>query len=369
MKKTISVLLVACAVATSYAQLTNAILFMQDGQIRQAKENIDKYMAKEKSATDAKGWFYKGNIYEAIAFSKDTSVTKLESKSNAIKIIAEAYNKSLSLDKPNGEFAKQIPSRLEGVRATTFNNGIEKYNEQDYPAALNFMTLASMVNPNDTSSVITGANIAIQAKDYVYAKDALTKFIGMGNKAKKNYSQLYYILKEELKDKENTAKVLAEARALYPTDSYFMAEEINQALDAGKKDEAITKLNDAIKNDSKNAAMYLYNLGILYKQSNDGVKAKENFQKSLEIDPTNEGSNYMMGFICLDEGDNLNKKINAMTLKDYNTTGKSLEPKRDDLYKSAIPYLEKSYDVSKDAKLKTQINNLYTKMKINKKIE
>lgn len=368
MKKQIYILLIA-SVATSYAQLTNAILFMQDGQIRQAKENIDKYMAKEKSATDAKGWFYKGNIYESIAFSKDTAVRKLETQINAIKTITEAYNKSLSLDKPNGEFAKQIPGRLEGVWASAYNIGIEKHQAQESKIALEYMNLASAIKPTDTMTVNNAASIAVQSKDFVYAKDAYTKLISLGNKAKKNYSQLYYIVKEELKDKEATEKVLTEALSLYPTDSYFMAEEINMAINSGKKDEAIAKLNKAIENDQKNAAMYYYNLGILYKQSNDAVKSKENFQKSLEIDPLNEGSNYMMGFISLDEGDILNKKINAMSMKEYTNVGKALEPKRDDLYKSAIPYLEKSYDVSKDGKLKTQINNLYNKMKINKKID
>lgn len=368
MKKLIYLVALTC-ISACYGQLTNAILFLQEGNIAKAKEQIDKYMIKEKSATDAKGWFYKGNIYEALAFTKDSSINKLETQPNAIKILTEAYNKSLSLDKPNGEFAKQIPSRLEGVWGATFNLGIEKYQMQDFKSSLEYMSLASIVKPSDTTSVINGAVIAMQGKDFVYAKEAYTKFIGMGNKSKKNYSQLYYIVKDELKDKEATANVLAEARKNFPTDSYFMAEEINMAIDGGKKEEAIAKLNNALNTDPKNANMYYYNLGIIAKQSNDGAKAKEYFQNSLKADDMYEASNYMMGFICLDEGDALNKKINAMNMKDYTATGKALELKRDELYKSGIPYLEKSYQVSKDDKLKVQINNLYTKLKMNKKID
>lgn len=369
MKKLISIVLVG-GMNFAYAQLTNAILAIQEGDVKVAKESIDKYMAKPKSDLDPKGWFYKGNIYESIAFTKDSLVAaKLDTKTNAIKATAEAYQKAMSLDKPNGEWAKQAKERAEGVWANTLNEGINKYNVKDYKSAIEFLTIASSVKPSDTLSVVNTGLIAIEGKEYAVAKDAFLKLISMGYKTKRNYSQAYYISKDQLNDADATSKLLAEARQVFPSDAYFMTEEINALIKADKKEEAIAKLNAALATDPANAAMYHYNLGLLYNQTNDKPKAKESFKQSLAKDSLYSDSNYMMGFMLLEEGDVINKKINQMKMPEYTAKGKAEESKRDNTYKSAIPYLEKSYAVSKEASLKGQLNNLYTKHKINKKIQ
>lgn len=369
MKKLISIVLIG-GINFAYAQLTNAILAIQDGDVKVAKESIDKYMAKPKSDQDPKGWYYKGNIYESIAFTKDSLVVgKLETKQNAIKTTAEAYQKAISLDKPNGEWAKQAKDRVEGVWANSLNEGINKYNVKDYKTAIEFLKLASDVKPSDTLSVVNTGLIAIEARDFVSAKGAFLKLISMGYKTKRNYSQAYFISKDELKDDAETARILAEARTTFPTDAYFMTEEINALIKADKKEEAISKLNGALSTDPANAAMYQYNLGLLYNQTGDKLKAKESFNQSLAKDSLYADSNYMMGFMLLEEGDVINKKINQMKMPEYQAKGKSEEAKRDNVYKSAIPYLEKSYSVSKEPALKSQLNNLYAKHKINKKIQ
>lgn len=369
MKKLIYIIFVG-GLNFANAQLTNAILAIQEGDVKVAKESIDKYMAKPKSDLDPKGWYYKGNIYEAIAFTKDSLVVaKLENKLTAIKTTIDAYQKAISLDKPTGEWAKQAKERTEGVWGNTLNDGIGKYNLKDYQAAIDFLSLASFAKPSDTLSVLNVGLIAIEAKQFGIAKDAFLKLISMGYKTKRNYNQAYYIAKEELKDAESTSKILTEARQVFPSDAYYMTEEINALIKIDKKEDAITKLNDALTTDPLNAAMYYYNLGLLYNQTGDKPKAKESFNFSLAKDSLYADSNYMLGFLLLEEGDVINKKINQMKIPEYNAKGKSEENKRDNIYKSAIPFLEKSYAVNKDLALKSQLNNLYMKHKINKKIQ
>ena len=56
------------------------------GQNQKAKEAVDKYMAIEKNAKKAEGWFYKGTIYNQA--SKDTA--RLHDESAALK--AQAFD-------------------------------------------------------------------------------------------------------------------------------------------------------------------------------------------------------------------------------------------------------------------------------------
>ena len=368
--------LILIGFTASYSQLTNAILAIQDGQIKIAKESIDKYMLKEKSPLEAKAWFYKGNIYESIAFTKDEEIKALEPK-NALKITVEAYQKVIALDKPKGEWVTQATPRLENVWGVIFNTSIESYkiytadttNKAKLKESLELMTLCQTIKPLDTLAYNVAATIAIQGNDFKYAKNAYLKLIEIKYITKSVYKNLFYIEKEKFNNKDEALKILAEARKVYPDDKDFLAQEIDLYISLGKQQEAITKLSDAVKTDPSNAKVYYYNLGIIYKQLNDNVKSKESLQKSLAADSLYEGANYMMGFLFMDEGDVVNKKLNNMKLNEYNVSGKKEEAKRDALYKKSIPYLEKSYKVSKDEKLKGQLVSLYTKFKMTEKLK
>lgn len=377
MKKYILVVgLALLGFSTSYSQLTNAILAIESGEIKIAKENIDKQMLKEKSLVDPKSWYYKGMIYESIAFTKDESILNLE-PNNATKLSVEAYQKVIALDKPKGEWVLQATPRLENIWGFVFNQAIENYKiaSQDstkkakYKDALNQLTLCQSIKPNDTLAYNVAASVAIQAQDFVYARSAYRKLISLNNKTKSVYKNLFYLEKEKFKNTDEAMKILAEARVVYPEDKDFLSQEIDMYISQGKQQEAIARLNDAVKSDPENAKLYLYNLGIIYKQLNNNAKSKESLQQSLKADSLYEGANYMMGFIFMDEGDVLNKKINNMKLNEYNATGKKAEVQRDALYKKSIPYLEKAYNVSKDAKLKGQLMSLYTKFNYTEKIK
>jgi tetratricopeptide (TPR) repeat protein len=367
MKKRILVSIALITVYQSFAQLTNAILGFQNGEIKIAKESIDKYMLKEKSLQEAKAWYTKGNIYESIFYSTDESIKSLDP--NALKVAVEAYQKAIALDKPGGEFATNSKPRIDNIWGATFNSSIEKYKAADYKKSLELMSICQSIKPADTLAYNVGASIAIEGKDFNYAKSAYRSLISMNYKPRKVYQNLYYVVKEELKNTDEAFLILAEARKEFPNDKEFQNQEIDLYISTGKQQEAINKLNEAIKADAPNAKVYYYNLGIIYKQMNDNAKSKEALKQSLALDSLYEGSNFMMGYLFMDEGDILNKKINNMTGKEYAMTGKNEENKRDAIYKRAIPFLEKSYKVNKDAKLKSQLVSLYTKFKMDAKLK
>jgi tetratricopeptide (TPR) repeat protein len=365
MKKQIIALILA-GITTAYSQLTNAVLAVQSNELKIAKESIDKYMAKEKSLTDPKGWYYKGLIYEFTA--KNDSARPVEAKAT-LNIAIEAYRKTIELDKPKGEWVSQAGPRLDLVYNTAFNKAIENYRANKITDALEAISFAQSIKPTDSLAYSVGAAIAYEGKDFEYARKAYSKMIELKYNSKTIYKNLYLVVKQQLKNNEEALKVITDARKLYPNDMEFQSQEIDLYITLGKQQEAVEKLTEAIKSDPVNAKLYYYNLGILYKQSNDNVKSKESLLQSLAIDSLYEGSNYMVGLIYLEEGDVINRKVNNMTLKDYNVSGKKEEAKRDMLYKKAIPYFEKSYKVEKNDKVKDQLTTLYTKFKMTEKLK
>jgi len=323
---------------------------------------------KEKSLLDPKGWLYKGKIYQFISGSEKPEIKALAPEPT--KTIIEAYQKTIETDKSKSqEYAKQAKEMLEVVWGLVFNDGIKKYQENDFKGALDNMLICQTLKPADTLAYTVGASIAIQAKDFAAAKKSYYTLIASGNKNYMFYKNLLYITSEEEKNTEEAFKVVQMGREQFPNDAMFMAQEVNMYIASGKTKEAVEKLEQAAGKDPANAKVYYYNLGILYKQTNDNIKAKEYFAKSLAVDAEYEGANYMTGFIFMEEGDVLNKKLNNMTLKEYNMSGKKDEAKRDDLYKKALPFLEKAYAQNKDQKVKDQLISIYRKFKMEDKIQ
>ena len=360
---------------TTYAQLTSAAIAIDDNnEVKIAKELIDKYMSKEKSANDPKGWYYKGYIYERIATSNDEAIRKLDA--DPLTKSVEGYSKSISLDKPNGEWAKKSKEKSTNLWPVVYNKGIEYYQASQFSDALRMMELSQNLKPSDTTSYVNAALIALQAKDYAFAKKTYYKLLEL-NKNPNYYRNLMYAIQElPKKTKQDTLdadeemlKVVQMARKEFPKDPNLMAQEVNLYISAKRQNEAIAKLTEAIETDPSNAKLYYFNLGILHKQLNEDAKAKDYFQKSLKIDSLAEESNYMMGLMLMEEGDAINKKLNKMTYQQsISPAGKKEEDRREALYRKAIPYFEKSYRVNKDPKLKIQLEELYKRFKMNDKL-
>lgn len=371
--KTVIVLLLIAASWWAQAQ-TNAILALENQDYKIAKDAIDKYFTKNAATIatnpkEAKAWYYKGRIYHILATSEDTKLRSLVD-ADGLKTAAEAYAKASELDATkNKEWKTKSDEQLNILHAVFFNEGIAKYQQEDFTGAVDNMKMCQKLKPEDTLAYTVGASLGIQAKDFAFAKDSYNKLISMGYKNISYYKNLLYIALEEEKNNDEAMNVIQAARKEFPENATFMAQEVNLYINTGRKQEAISKLEEAVNTDAANAKLYLYNLGILYKQTNDNVKAKDYFKKSLDLDPNYGDSNYMFGFMLMEEGDAVNKKINMMPYKEWQAKGKQEEAKRDNLYKSAIPYLEKAYAESKEPELKNQLITLYKKFNMNDKIK
>jgi hypothetical protein len=371
MKKIFLGLILLSSFTISNAQLTNAILALEENDIKSAKNFIDKQMLKEKSATDPKSWFYKGKVYSQIYVSTVAGIKSLVS-SDSVALVNSigAYKKSISLDKPEGEFIKKSKLELEILWVSVFNDAINNYaNSKNYNQSLKSFLVCQDIKPEDTLAYVYGASVAIMAENYAAAKKSYLTLINKNYKNYSYYKQLLFIALEKDKNTSDALQILGDARKMFPADNYFLIEEVNLLIKLKREQEAINNLTELLTKDKSNAKVYYFNLGVIYTNLKDNKKARESFASSLAIDSLYEESNFMAGYVELSEAEVINKKVNDMNLKEYQTNGKKQEAVRDAYFKKAIPFLERSYKVKKDEKMKSQLTNLYTRLKMLDKLK
>lgn len=137
--------------------------------------------------------------------------------------------------------------------------------------------------------------------------------------------------------------------AKYPNDKGIQNSVGNVYYFSGKEDLFISKLEQGIKTDPKNPVHY-FNLGVLYMDKNNDDKAKEYFQQAIQVDPTYKNAYTNMALVIVKPDKEYVEVINnnlgpsakeKAKYKEYNE-------KRKAIYKQAIPYLEKAFELDKD---------------------
>jgi tetratricopeptide (TPR) repeat protein len=101
-------------------------------------------------------------------------------------------------------------------------------------------------------------------------------------------------------------------------------------------------------------------MGNLYKETKDNANAEKEYLKAVEIRPDYEPANYNLGVFYYSLGKEWNDKLNALPPKDAKT--KDYEKNKDDNFKKAVEYLEKSYEATKDKQTKQVLRQLYLRL-------
>lgn len=350
---------------TVFAQgvaILNAVTYREQGDLVQAKTFIDKAVVHEKTGTNPKAWYYRGLIYLDLA-----NAAKPEGV-DGYKVAAESWKKVAELDKPNGEWIKEVEKQKHNLWVGLLNTGVTKGKEEKYQEAYQYYEMAhSMKTESDTAYHYA----------YDYAKDLAFR--------SKNYTQLkkYYLIDAETTKKpeiftnlsfiyqnenapEKALDIIQKGRAKFPNDSKLMNEEINLYISLKRIDEAQKKIEEAVKLDPNNVGL-LFNLGTIYDKKGDDEKALEFYNKAIALEPNNYDANFNMGAYYFNKGVKANDVVNKMTMKDYTAKGKQKETERDNLLKKGLSYFDKCKTInSNDPNLKEPMSASYRILKIKK---
>lgn len=362
-------ILLFCATFT-YAQkgkVTQATSYFTSGKLDQAKKLIDEAMQHESCLEFDKGYFVKGQIYQAISESPVADYKKLDP--NALNVAWEAYQKVIQLDEKK-RYEKKLETQYQNLIVDFTNKAVEYYSAEDYKNALNaFERVLEIENSQiltqdkpaklDTAVIFNAGVSAQKGGNMPAAEKYYKEALKYNYEPARTYAMLANVLKEQGKEEE-AIQYLHKGYELYPDNSYMLVELINYYLLGGQPEKAEVYLDAAIKQDPKNASFYRAK-GTLYEKMKEPAKAEVMYKQALELEPTDFLAQYNLGNIKLTEVINYHKKVNDII--DVNEYNKEME-KVNEAYKSVLPYFEKALELKPEEKMTVSIlKELYFKLR------
>ena len=290
-----------------------------------AKPLLDSYLANEKNANKAEGWYYKAFLYNAIGREATKPITES----------ATLYQGAFDAIKKYAELDAAAPLAAAESNATVYNTyngfydlGIKTYNDKNYEESYNMFKKALDVHDYIYNKNLTGYqghkfsahdtdivwNLAVLANELKRKDEALVYYkkiadAGLGDeKYAGAYDDLLKLYKRE-KNAELFNKYIAAAKKFYPVDKpYWESMEIDFATN-GLENEALLNKYEELTKQLPDNYMVFYNYAVeIDKFINSGdskgkdinaykKKIPELFKKAISINSTIE-ANLQMANLC-----------------------------------------------------------------------
>ncbi|GIV32668.1 MAG: hypothetical protein KatS3mg031_0203 [Chitinophagales bacterium] len=317
-----------------------------------ALEAINETVKNESAAQKPKTWYYKGLINHLI-YENEAIASQ---HPDALFEASQGYQKALSITEKKFPEAEICKSNLYNLALQIQNKGAQLYNAGDYDNAYrHFMEVRAIKKFLDG----IGYEKKLDDADATYNSVLCLWRLNKKEEAKKmlhelidiNYDSpaIYQILASFYAEDGNhteALKVLEKGIKRYPENVNLLIDELNIYIKEGRETEAISKLEKAAELDPNNAQIY-YVLGAAYDKAGKKEQAEAAYKKCIELDPENYSAYNNLGAIYYNEGIEINKEMmenTKLTDKQY----KELTAKRNDLYRKAMPYFEKAYQIKSD---------------------
>ena len=383
MKKTLILLSFILLATTGFAQkgkVSSALNFKDTGRLDKAleaiEEAIDASNPKTKSSlTWPRTWEVRGEVFQAIAQSKDPNVRKLAS--DPLTQAVNSYKKALELDTKD-RFSKSIKIKLTLLTNDLTNQAVEAFNAENYKKALlSFEQILELQdlpvmradNPNavDTIIIFNAGLAAYNASDF----DKAIQYYGEAAKHGYNEGRTYQLLSKAHLDKKDTTTaltVLQQAFQKYPSDNGVLVEMINIYINGGKSDDAMKYLKLAIEQDPGNATYY-FAQGSLFDQMNEQEKSIESYKNAIRINPEYYDAHYNLGALYYNNGVKQIEVANKVPASD-NARYEAELAKADEWFSKALPLMEKCREIKPDDPYALEsLRNLYYRLKMMEKYE
>ena len=386
---------------------------LKSGNAVEAKTNIDKAESLIANADDSqKAQFYylKGNTYLDLGKRNNA-----ESSKN-YGIAAKSFGELIDFEKKSGKqkFSKLAEVSLIQLKAEIQKGAIADYESKKYKDAALKLNQVYELDKKDTLNLYNAALSAISGEDVDLALSYLNElkklnYTGAGysytavsklnettegftnakemNDAVKRgshttpkteripskkgdiYKYISLILAQK-GDVEGAKKAVSDARKANPNDDSLLETEANlylQTNDIAKYEELIKEVVAKKPNDP----ILFYNLGVVTAQAGKTADAEKFYKKSIELDPKNVNTYLNLAILKFANDKAIVDEMNKLgTTPKENKRYEELKKKKDGMYKDALPYLEKAYELAPDnADVSQTLMNVYNALDMTDKYQ
>ncbi len=358
-------LLVSVTVFGQKSKRTSANNYLQYGELDNAVEAIEPTITNEKTMNEAKTWFFRGQIYQAVYETKEEKYKTLSD--NPLQIAFESFIKCKELDDKN--FHTDMVLQYLNVEGQQFvNAGITKYNAKDYEGALQaFLNTIQASNipeikRTDSLAIYYAGASAEQTGNLELAEKYYREAIAINYKAEAAFVRMIRMYSDVPGNEDKALELLKEGRAKFPDNQTMVTDEVNVYLKNDQHAEAVKSLEVAIAGEPDNASLHF-----AYGFVNDRLAAKEieanpegndvykayieaaqkSYSKSVELDGSNFDAVYNLGALYFNQAVKMNEAANLIDdIKKFEVAREAA----DVVFEQALPILEKAYGINPDDK-------------------
>jgi len=382
MKTKIFVPILMCFILNTYAQkkeIRSAESAVEDKEFSEAKsllKQVENTYTNENEKWQSTYLLTKGKAY--LGEGLGTSFEDL-------KVAAQAYQDAIAL----GEDSDDAKAGLEEVRAALVNNAVEDQNKQKNLLAAKKLYESYRLGKKDTIYLYYAANSALNAKEYdmaleyyntlldlnydgtqilYQAKNAETGVVEtFGNEKQRDlavkvkthtdpnkevlpsktgeiakFISLIYIQQDK---PEKAIASIQRAKKENPDDDALLQAEADLYYKLGD----IKKYNEimsSIAEKNPNDPVVFYNLGVSAEKLEDLEKAREYYNKAIELDPKMSSAYNNIASIILSKDRELTEEMNKLGMSPEDTKKyDKLKAEKNEILKEAIPYLNKAVEL------------------------
>lgn len=400
-----SALLISISTFAQKDQIKAAEKALKSGNSAEAKSILQQAESVIGGATDAEKaqyYFVKGNTLVDLA-TKNIEVSKNQLDA------AKAYQELIAVEKISGKakYTSQAEAAIADIKGKILNSAVEDGTNKKYDEAAKKLRIVYDLDKTDLEKLYYAASYAVNAQDYdtalayyeelksknysgegmaYYAKNLLSEqedFFGTTAEAKTErdnkvklkvysnprdekipskrgeiYKNIALILLQ--KDKTEQAKAaLSDARKANPEDLSLIISEADLYLKL--QDFATYKklVSEVLEKDPNNPDL-LFNLGVV-SSKNDAAAAESYYKKAIEIKPDYVNAYLNLSILKLEGETKIVDEINKLgTSEKDNKRYEVLKKQREDIFKSALPYLEKANELDpKNEDVAATLLNVY----------
>jgi tetratricopeptide (TPR) repeat protein len=355
-------------------------------------------------AEKAQYYFVKGNA------CLDLANKSVETDKNLI-LAAKSYQELVEVEKASGKlkYSTQAAASIAEIKGKLINNAIadtkvskdaegasklyEAYqldkkdtinlyyaastyvNAKDYDTALKLYGELKTLNYSGKATYFYAVNKVNNQEDFFNAAADRDRMVKMGTHEKPRTEEvpskrgeiykniaLIYVQQGKVEDAK---KAVSDARKANPDDTSLILTEANLYLETKDMDTYKKLIAEALEKNPNDVDL-IFNLGVVNAGAKNYAEAEKFYNKVIELNPKYINAYINMAALKLDGEkviiDEMNKLGNsADDMKRYN----ALKKKREELFKSTIPYLEKAVELDpKNVDVAKTLLNVYSALEM-----